>query len=82
MTVKKARVTQEKNQAKVPNPFEFFGEVKGEFHKITWTSQEELKAYTKVVVVCTFLFGLGIYTADLVIQSTLFALNWLMGGGI
>ncbi len=82
MTVKKARVTKEQAAAPSVNPFEFIGEVKGEFHKISWTSQEEVKAYTKVVVACTFLFGIAIYGMDVVIQTVLQGLNWIMGGGI
>ena len=31
------------------------------FKKISWTSREELKVYTKIVVGATFVFGMGIY---------------------
>jgi preprotein translocase subunit SecE len=83
MTVKKAHVSKDKNPTTSSvNPFEFVGEVKGEFHKITWTAQDELRVYTKVVVACTFVFGIAIYCMDVVIQSVLFGLNWVMGGGI
>jgi len=51
--------------------FDFIGNVKGEFAKITWTDKDELRLYTKLVVGATFLFGLGIYCVDLVIQSAL-----------
>lgn len=50
---------------------EFIGEVKAELQKISWTSPEELKAYTKIVVGGTFLFGMGIYILDLIIQISL-----------
>lgn len=52
-------------------PKEFIGEVKEELHKISWTSAEELKVYTQIVVGATFAFGMGIYMLDLVIQSFL-----------
>jgi preprotein translocase subunit SecE len=54
---------------------EFVGEVKDEFGKITWTSPEELRTYTKIVVVATVLLGMGIYLIDLSIQGVLNALG-------
>lgn len=51
--------------------FDFVGNVKEEFWKITWTNPDELRLYTKLVVGATFVFGLGIYFTDLVIQSAL-----------
>jgi preprotein translocase subunit SecE len=53
---------------------EFVGEIKEELRKISWTSPEELKAYTQIVVVATFVSGMGIYLIDLLIQ---FCLNGL-----
>lgn len=50
---------------------EYFGEVKGELSKITWTTKEELVVYTKIVVIATFVLGMSIYLVDLVIQATL-----------
>lgn len=54
---------------------DFFGDVKAEFKKINWTSPEELKAYTKIVVGATFFLGMGIYCIDLFIQAFLNGLN-------
>lgn len=54
---------------------DFFGDVKAEFKKISWTSPEELKTYTKIVVLATFFLGIGIYCIDLLIQSVLNGLN-------
>ncbi len=50
---------------------EFVGEIKEEFKKISWTSAEELKVYTQIVVGATFFFGIGIYILDLIIQAVL-----------
>lgn len=55
----------------------FFGNIKEEFSKITWTSPEELRLYTKVVVAATFLLGLAIYSIDLVIQGGLAVISGL-----
>lgn len=52
-------------------PQEFIGDIKDEFKKISWTSAEELKVYTQIVVGATFFFGMGIYILDLFIQSVL-----------
>jgi preprotein translocase subunit SecE len=50
---------------------QFFGDVKAEFNKISWTSKDELRFYTRIVVSATFLLGLGIYSADLFIQTSM-----------
>lgn len=54
---------------------DFLGDVKAEFKKINWTSPEELKTYTKIVVNATLFLGLGIYCVDLLIQLFLNGLN-------
>lgn len=54
------------------------GNIKAEFGKISWTTPEELSAYTKIVVAGTFLFGMGIYVMDLVIQLVLNSLSFVM----
>jgi preprotein translocase subunit SecE len=51
--------------------------LKGELKKVSWTAKGELAFSTKVVVGATFLFGLGIYLADLVIKGTLGVLGFL-----
>lgn len=71
----------EKMEAKKSNPASgkkavaFFGEVKGELKKVDWTSKDELKVYTKVVLASTFLFGFFIYLVDLTIQGGLFGIH-------
>jgi len=47
------------------------GDIKAELMKISWTSPEELKTYTKIVVGATFFCGIGLYVMDLLIQNTL-----------
>ena len=54
---------------------DFVGDVKDEIQKISWTSSQELKTYTQLVVGATFFFGMGIYTLDLVIQAVLTTLS-------
>ncbi len=54
---------------------DFIGAIKAELKRITWTSPEELKTYTKIVVGATFFFGMGIYFMDLFIQAGLWILE-------
>lgn len=57
---------------------EFVGDVKAELKKITWTSPDELRAYTKIVVGTTFILGMSIYFTDLCIQLFLNGLSFLV----
>jgi preprotein translocase subunit SecE len=51
--------------------FRFVRELREELRKVSWTTQEELKLSTKVVVGAIFFFGLGIYLVDLVVKGCL-----------
>jgi preprotein translocase subunit SecE len=55
-------------------------QLKEELKKITWTSKEELKFCTKVVIGATFVFGIGIYLVDLLIKGILMGLSSLFHG--
>ncbi len=55
--------------------FDFVGDIKSEFSKISWTSKQELTVYTKIVVGATFIFGMLVYLSDLVIQRSLITLD-------
>lgn len=49
----------------------YFHQVKDELKKVTWTTSKELALCTKIVIGVTFLFGIGIYVADLGIKGAL-----------
>lgn len=55
--------------------FRFFGEVKAEFRKISWTEREELILSTKAVVGAAFLLGIAVYCVDLGVRASLFLLE-------
>ena len=57
---------------------DFIADIKSEIHKITWTSRDELIAYTKIVVLMTLVSGMSIYILDLMIQGTLGALSLIL----
>jgi preprotein translocase subunit SecE len=60
------------NRAKTRSGVVDFGrEIKQELKKIEWTTKDELKSYTKIVVISTFLFGMGVYFIDLIVQTFL-----------
>lgn len=56
---------------------EYIEDIKLEFKGITWTSKEELRVYTKIVVGSTFVLGLSVYLVDLAIQMALNSLTWI-----
>lgn len=56
----------------------FMGEIKQEFKRIEWTSKEEIRAYTKIVLGSTFFFGMAVYFSDLAIQGVLKAIHTLV----
>ena len=68
-------VSVEKKKKK-PN---YFRLVQEELGKVTWTSKKELLLCTKVVICSMFVFGLGIFGADLLIRNSLQLLNTLVG---
>jgi preprotein translocase subunit SecE len=56
----------------------FFHEVKEELKKVSWTSKDELKVCTKIVIGATFVLGVGIYIADLVLKGALNGISKLV----
>ncbi|MBX9924091.1 MAG: preprotein translocase subunit SecE [Rhabdochlamydiaceae bacterium] len=51
--------------------FSYIQELKEELKKVSWTSQEELRFATKMVVMTTLFFGIGIYLVDFLIKGSL-----------
>ena len=45
--------------------------MKSEFHKIQWTEETELRTCARIVVAATFVAGMVIYFADLIVQKVL-----------
>lgn len=56
----------------------FAAEVKEELKRVEWTTQDELRSYTKIVVVCIFLFGFSVYFVDLLLRMGLGSINFLV----
>ncbi len=78
MEIKKPQQTTTEQTLSSKRMQDFVTDIKSEIQKITWTNREELIFYTKVVVGTNFVFGMAIYTLDLLIQATLGSLNFLL----
>jgi len=60
--------TSSKNSKSV---FSYIQDLKEELKKVSWTSQSELGFSTKMVVLTTLFFGIGIYFVDFLIKNCL-----------
>jgi len=70
--------SQQSEAVRGKKAFQYFGSVKSEFKKISWTSKEELQVYTKIVIAATFLFGMLVYFIDVFIQYGLSIVNTVL----
>lgn len=80
MEIKKQEQSTRVHQEEAVKKFkirEWIEEVKHEIKTIHWTSKEELRVYTQIVVGATFFFGMGVYFVDLLIHQTLNVLTWV-----
>jgi len=77
MTVMNVHDKREQKAPSMKKAYQFFENVKEEFHKIQWTDGEEVKVYAKVIVFATFILGMAIYFADLIIQKTLVVVDMI-----
>lgn len=49
----------------------FLNDIREELTKVSWPAKDELMTCTKIVISATFIFGMGIYLADLTIKGVL-----------
>ena len=78
MDIKKVKVSSSEKARNVESLKEYVADVKAEITKIHWTSRSELLAYTKIVVLSTLIFGMSIYFVDMLIQTLLASLSYLL----
>lgn len=71
----KDAVALSKQSPAVKKAGQFLENMKAEFKKIQWTEDQSVQVYAKIVVVATFLLGMCIYLADIVIQKMLFVVD-------
>jgi len=81
MDAKKSQSSQSKSKGWTL--FGFIGDVRQEIGRISWTGKEELKVYTKIIVIATFSLGIGIFLVDQFIIRALAGLSnivhWIAG---
>lgn len=53
-------------------------EMKSEFFRIQWTDEGDVSTYTKVVIVATFVSGMLLYIADLVVHRALLGVDTIL----
>lgn len=58
--------------------FRRFEDLKGEFFRIQWTEDGEVMSIAKVVVLATFICGMVLYLADLVVQRSLTGVDCIL----
>jgi preprotein translocase subunit SecE len=75
MDIKKSRSNTSSSKIEGRKVVAFVGDVKQELKKVEWTNKDELKSYTWIVLVSTFVFGMFIYFIDLIIQGFLGGIN-------
>ncbi|MCH9617316.1 MAG: Protein translocase subunit SecE [Chlamydiia bacterium] len=68
-------MAEENNQAKEVKKESFIVSLKKEASKIVWPSKKSLKTSVKIVIISMFVFGLGIYCADLFVNKAVSMLN-------
>jgi preprotein translocase subunit SecE len=78
MDVKKGRSTSSSTKVEGRKLITFVGDVKQELKKVEWTNKDELKSYTKIVLVSIAVFGMFIYLIDLIMHGFLRGINLLI----
>lgn len=78
MNAKNSRSTSSSKKLQGRQVVRFVGDVKQELKKVEWTCKDELKSYTKIVLVSTFIFGMFVYFVDLFMQGFLGGINLLV----
>lgn len=71
-----AKMSANKTRAKSRKSlFVHIQELKDELKKVSWTERKELKFATKMVLLSTLFFGIGIYLVDFLIKGSLDAIK-------
>jgi preprotein translocase SecE subunit len=66
---------QSQGRIRLSGAVKFFGEVKQEMRRISWTSGKELRASTKIVLIALLVSGFATYAVDLILQGGIASLN-------
>ena len=78
MEVLKNTSTARPSAFSMKRAFRRFEDLKGEFLRIQWTEENSVSYMTKVVVLATFVCGMVLYVADLIVQRALIGVNGIL----
>ncbi len=78
MDTQKTREVSYKKALSFKKAFRRFEDIKAEFFRIQWTEEKEVLHYTKIVLLATFVSGMLLYVADLIVQRGLSGINFLL----
>ncbi len=78
MDTQKVPQSSYKKALSMKKAFRRFEDIKAEFFRIQWTEDKEVLYYTKIVLIAAFASGMLLYVADLFVQKSLFAMNYLL----
>jgi preprotein translocase subunit SecE len=67
-----------KSSLSLKGAFRRLEDLKSEFFRIQWTENGQVIGYAKVVVLATFVCGMVLYVADLVVQRLLFSIGAIL----
>jgi len=73
-----SRQSQSRSSFSVKKAFRRFEDLKAEFFKVHWTEDGNVRSYAKIVIVATFICGMVLYIADLIVQHALFGIDGLL----
>ncbi len=62
----------------VRKAFRRFEDLKAEFFRVQWTEENNVLSMAKVVVVATFVCGMVLYLADLIVQRALTGMDSIL----
>lgn len=71
-----SRVVADKKKKKAGKSY--LQELKDELRKVSWTTKDELRTSSKIVIGAIFAFGVGIYITDLVVKGALDSVSLLV----
>ena len=78
MEVLKNAPTTRSQAFSMKRAFRRFEDLKVEFLRIQWTDEGSVSDMTKVVVLATFVCGMVLYIADLIVQRTLIGVDGVL----
>ena len=78
METQKSVPSARANPFSIKRAFRRFEDLKAEFFRVQWTEEGEVSSMAKVVVLATFVCGMVLYIADLIVQRSLVGMDCIL----